>query len=212
VSTPNEINTRIKLKRDTEARWEAASNKTILNGEVILVDCADGRLRAKIGDGTSTSTYGQLEFLDIVHVITEENKDEDIPTNAIIIVDTTEADLTGSITGGGNGNSGTGTGADGYSPTVTITTITGGHRVAITDVNGTKSFNVMNGKDGSDGQDGKSFTYADFTQEQLELLRGPAGQDGTTPVKGTHYCTAADKSEIINEVLSQLPDGNEVAY
>lgn len=174
MSTPNEINTRIKLKRDTEARWEAASNKTILNGEVILVDCADGRLRAKIGDGTSTSTYGQLEFLDIVHVITEENKDEDIPTNAIIIVDTTEADLTG---GGGSG-----TGSDGYSPTVQISTITGGHKVTITDVNGSKSFNVMN------------------------------GTNGTTPVKGTHYWTAADKNEIITEVLAQIPNGNEVAY
>lgn len=172
MSTQNEINTRIKLKRDTEAHWEAASNKTILNGEVILVDGDDGRLRAKIGDGTST--YGELEFLDIVHVITEENKDEDIPTNAIIIVDTTEADLTG---GGGSG-----TGSDGYSPTVQISTITGGHKVTITDVNGSKSFNVMN------------------------------GTNGTTPVKGTHYWTTADKNEIITEVLAQIPNGNEVAY
>jgi hypothetical protein len=62
TTTPKEINTRIKLKRDTEANWEAASNKTILNGEVILVDGDDGRLRAKIGDGTST--YSELSFMD----------------------------------------------------------------------------------------------------------------------------------------------------
>lgn len=43
--------------------------------------------------------------------------------------------------GGGGG------GEPGYSPTVTITPITGGHRVTITDVNGDHSFDVMNGDD-----------------------------------------------------------------
>ena len=38
-------------------------------------------------------------------------------------------------------------GADGQSPTVTVTEITGGHRVTITDKNGTKSFDVMDGED-----------------------------------------------------------------
>lgn len=181
MSTEKTINTRIKLKRDEESEWDLR-NPIILNGEVVLVDGDDGRLRAKIGDGTST--YSALGFIDHIHVITEENKDEDIPTNAIMIIDTTEADLTGSITGGGN-NSGAGTGADGYSPTVTITTITGGHKVTITDKNGPHNFNVMNGKDGI---------------------------NGTTPVKGTDYWTAADKNEIIAEVLAALPNGNEVAY
>jgi hypothetical protein len=34
------------------------------------------------------------------------------------------------------------------SPVVTVTTISGGHRVNITDVNGTKSFDVLDGEDG----------------------------------------------------------------
>ena len=42
-------------------------------------------------------------------------------------------------------------GADGYSPTVAVTTITGGHRVTITDANGTHSFDVMDGEDGEGG-------------------------------------------------------------
>lgn len=42
---------------------------------------------------------------------------------------------------------GGGGGEPGYSPTVTITTITGGHRVTITDVNGDHSFDVMDGDD-----------------------------------------------------------------
>lgn len=171
MSAQNEFNTRIKLKRDEESEWDSR-NPIILNGEVVLVDGDDGRLRAKIGDGTST--YSALGFIDHIHVITQDNKTDPIPDNAIVVIDTTEADLTG---GGGNG-----TGSDGYSPTVQISTITGGHKVTIIDVNGSKSFNIMN------------------------------GTNGTTPVKGTHYWTTSDKNEIIAEVLAQIPNGNEVAY
>lgn len=45
------------------------------------------------------------------------------------------------------------------SPTVTISAITGGHRVSITDVGGTKDFDVMDGEDGSSGADGVSVTH-----------------------------------------------------
>ena len=53
------------------------------------------------------------------------------------------------------------------------------------------------GAPGKDGADGKP---------------GAAGQDGHTPVKGTDYWTAADKQEIVNDVLAALPDGTEVSY
>lgn len=43
------------------------------------------------------------------------------------------------------------TGADGVSPIVSVQSITGGHRVSITDNAGTKTFDVMNGKDGTGG-------------------------------------------------------------
>lgn len=43
-----------------------------------------------------------------------------------------------------NGDDGT-NGTDGVSPTVTVTDINGGHRVAITDATGTKTFDVMDG-------------------------------------------------------------------
>lgn len=39
-------------------------------------------------------------------------------------------------------------GQDGVSPSITITDITGGHRVSVTDANGTHTFDVMNGTDG----------------------------------------------------------------
>lgn len=41
------------------------------------------------------------------------------------------------------------TGADGFSPSITVTDITGGHRVTVTDAGGAKSFDVMDGAAGS---------------------------------------------------------------
>lgn len=52
------------------------------------------------------------------------------------------------------------------------------------------------GKDGANGETGP---------------QGPKGDPGT-PVKGTDYWTAADKQEIVRDVLAVLPDGTEVAY
>ena len=45
-------------------------------------------------------------------------------------------------------------GANGVSPTISIEAIDGGNRVTITDANGPKVFNVMDGKDGSPGTNG----------------------------------------------------------
>lgn len=58
-----EFLSRIQNKRDTSANW-TKNNPVILNGEIILVDTAEGELRAKIGDGTKT--YKQLPFSDEV--------------------------------------------------------------------------------------------------------------------------------------------------
>lgn len=75
---------------------------------------------------------------------------------------------------------------------------------------------------GEQGPKGDAFTYADFTPEQLEALKGPKGDkgdpgigvpgekgdpgaDGHTPVLGVDYFTEADKTELVNAVLSALP-------
>lgn len=245
-TTSKEINTRIKLKRDTESTW-VEKNPVILNGEVALVDGADGRLRAKIG-GDNTN-YNDLEFLDNIHIMTAENKDDPIPSNAVIVIDTTEnagdigtgsgtvidgsaympkfavtADDNGKVLGVVNGtwavmtiqtsSSGTGAGTpgengqDGFSPIVAVETIEGGHRVTITDANDPpKQFDVMDGtigKDGNDGQPGKSAYEIALElnpnigseSEWIASLKGEDGQDGITPVRGEHYWTDADKSEI----------------
>lgn len=71
-------------------------------------------------------------------------------------------------------------GKDGVSPNVSVTETTNGHTVAITDANGTQSFNVLNGKDGKDGASGGSsgggsaITYAYDT----EIATGETWVDG----------------------------------
>ena len=85
-------------------------------------------------------------------------------------------------------------GKDGVSPTVSVSAITGGHRITITDANGTKTVDVMDGEDGAPGTNGKD------------------GTDGKTPVKGTDYYTDADKTEMVNDVLAALPTWTGGSY
>lgn len=54
-------------------------------------------------------------------------------------------------------------GADGFSPAVEVSAIDGGHRVTITDADGPKEFDVMDGKNGTGGEAGES-------------VPGPAGE------------------------------------
>ena len=54
-------------------------------------------------------------------------------------------DVTITVTNGKDGQDG----QDGVSPSVSVSSITGGHRVTITDATGTKTFDVMDGEDGS---------------------------------------------------------------
>lgn len=99
---------------------------------------------------------------------------------------------------GADGTNGT-NGTDGVSPTVSVSTITGGHQVDVTDAGGTTSFNVMdgvNGTDGSDGTngtDGTTFTPSVSAEGDISWtndggktnpatvnIKGPQGDPGTT--------------------------------
>ena len=42
--------------------------------------------------------------------------------------------------------------------------------------------------------------------------QGPKGETGATPVKGTDYFTAADKAELVSDVLAALPNANGVSF
>lgn len=55
-------NTRIKLKRDTEANWTSL-DPVLLDGEVAIVRMPDGNTRKKIGDGTKK--FSELPYDEI---------------------------------------------------------------------------------------------------------------------------------------------------
>lgn len=42
--------------------------------------------------------------------------------------------------------------------------------------------------------------------------KGEQGNDGYTPVKGVDYFTDSDVKQIVDEVLAEIPVGNEVSY
>lgn len=87
-------------------------------------------------------------------------------------------------------------GDDGFSPTVSVAETDGGHRVSITDIDGTKSFDVTNGADGKTGSKGDdgfsptvsvrdidgghrvSITDADGTNS-FDVLDGEKGEPGS---------------------------------
>ena len=99
-----------------------------------------------------------------------------------------EADLKGD-----KGDPGT-PGKDGHSPVVTATK--SGKTTTIS-VDGTAIATVEDGTDGAPGVAGAP---------------GKNGTDGHTPVKGTDYWTASDKTEIVAEVTAALPKyGGETA-
>lgn len=110
---------------------------------------------------------------------------------------------------------------DGVSPTVTVTDITGGHRITVTDATGTKTFNVMDGTPGAQGVDGGYYTpvvtqvisgsmHIAFVPSddsmpvippvEIPLPAGEDGQDGVSPtvsvtdITGGHRVTITDAS------------------
>ena len=68
-------------------------------------------------------------------------------------------------------------GKDGTSPTVAVSAIDGGHRITITDVNGTKTVDVMDGEDGFSGTGGRTVTEADILW--MEGWQAPNNATGT---------------------------------
>ncbi len=89
-------------------------------------------------------------------------------------------------------------GADGVSPTVTVSNITGGHRITIADKNGTKNIDVMDGVDGADGENGK------------DGVDGKDGKDGINGTNGTNGKDGVSISSVIQTTTSITDDGNNV--
>ncbi len=87
-------------------------------------------------------------------------------------------------------------GTNGVSPTISVSAITGGHRITITDKNGTKTVDIMDGSKGADGRgiktvartsgtgaagttDTYTITYTDNTTSTFTVYNGKNGTNGT---------------------------------
>ena len=74
-----------------------------------------------------------------------------------------------------------------------------------------KGIDYFDGKDGVDGYTPvKGVDYFDgkdgYTpQKGVDYFDGKDGKDGYTPVKGVDYYTEADKAEIVEAVILQIP-------
>ena len=71
-------------------------------------------------------------------------------------------------------------GQDGVSPTISSSSITGGHRLTITDANGTSTVDVMNGADGQDGQQGPAGPGVPAGGTTGQVLKKKSGTDYDT--------------------------------
>lgn len=104
-------------------------------------------------------------------------------------------------------------GADGVSPTVSVTETTNGHTVAITDANGTQSFNVLNGKDGKDGASGGSsgggsaITYAYDT----EIATGETWVDGKPIYLKVFHINGSSSQPSSSIIFSSYKEQNKFA-
>ena len=82
-------------------------------------------------------------------------------------------------------------GVDGISPTVSITETGNGHTISITDVNGTKSFDVTNGTNGTDGTNGTNGVSPTVTITK----EGKVATITCTDVNGTTTATISDGAD-----------------
>lgn len=115
---------------------------------------------------------------------------------------------------------------DGYSPTVVVTEIIGGHQVTVTDVNGDHVFLVMDGVDGDPGTPGFSpsasvskvgkkatisITDKDgtTTAEVNDGEDGQDGQDGHSPVVTASKSGKVTTVSVDGTAIATINDGND---
>ena len=72
-------------------------------------------------------------------------------------------------------------GEDGVSPTVSVKEISGGHRLAIVDASGTKTIDILNGKEGPQGIQG---IQGEKGEQGIQGAKGDKGDKGDTGEQG----------------------------
>ena len=84
-------------------------------------------------------------------------------------------------------------GNDGISPAVSVAAITGGNRVTITDAEGAKTFDVMDGAQGASGADGKDYVLTNADKQEIaKAAAGLVDVPSVQPDWNQNDSTAAD--------------------
>lgn len=110
-------------------------------------------------------------------------------------------------------------GDDGTSPTVTVTAITGGHKVTITDVDGDHVFDVMDGTDGNGIQSiAKTSTVGNVDTYTITYTNGQTTtftvRNGITPTVDDELSDESEnpvQNKKVKEALDNL-DAGDIAY
>jgi hypothetical protein len=170
-----------------------------LMGIVSVIDngtCTVGGRCMPANDGTAVPSsnnmgYGVLERIDASHVLIAVEPGADM----IQRIKTDIKDIENKI------NSGELDGADGFSPTISVSPITGGHRITITDKNGTKYVDVEDGEDYV-LTDADIVEIADIVKAEAPLVKVA---EQPTFVDSIEEMTDASKAYV-------MPDGFLYAY
>lgn len=182
------------------------------SGKVTTIK-VDGKAIATINDGTdgtngkdgSPGAAGQDGYSP------EASVSKSGTTTTITIKDKSGT-TTASVKDGANGKDGAAgsPGADGITPTIGANgnwylgeTDTGKPSRGATGAKGDKGDPGATGPQGEAGPQGETGPQG---------ATGPQGPAGATPVKGTDYFTAADKAELVNDVLAALPTWTGGSY
>lgn len=114
---------------------------------------------------------------------------------------------------GKDGNNGQ-PGKDGTSPVISVSAITGGHRITITDANGTKTVDVMDGSDGKNGADGQPGADGSPGQDGQPGSDGLPGVDGADGVgiQSVVQTTTSTEDGGMNVVTVTKTDGTSSTF
>ncbi|MBR7132337.1 MAG: metallophosphoesterase [Clostridia bacterium] len=209
---------RFKARSDTAENW-AAKNPVLLSGEPGIVTDGTGSEKIKFGDGENH--WNELPWwLGPKGEDGEQGKDgaPGEPGKAGVYIgseEPTDEDVSVWIDPNGEDTL----------ISVSVAETENGHTVTITDADREQTFEVLNGKDGADGaqgprgEKGEQGIQGEQGPQGIQGIqgetgatgaqgekgeKGDTGADGHTPIKGTDYFTAEDKSELMDELKAEL--------
>lgn len=166
--------------------------RDVTDGKELVITDYSGSQTVKILNGTDgkDGTDGTNGYSPRILV-------RDIDGGKELVITDYSGSQTVKILNGTNGQDGTdGTnGINGVSPTVSMAAITDGTRVTITDKDGAKSFDVMNGDDGTNGTDGVSptVTVTDINGGHRVAITDATGTKTFDVMDGTQEISEAVK-------------------